>query len=621
MEKEKQWTAVGEQYKVDSEKKDMAMLTFVKPGATKEELARDPSLASHFDYIMVDQTPQQVKKGTYFLKVGSIDARAFERDKEAGPNEPQIDWEHGDLETLMPAVKRALESKYSETFDDSLEVTEAGLLKKLDTLGVDRADVLERSEELENSKGKSIDDWQDFGSEKISDLNQDADLILIKPSCSEKEREEYPDLATNFDYIYVRQEGFPYEDEKVYYMTTGSMDVRDSYPNAEVDGKSVEDLAPMAAMACRDMDSYEMKVMDKPVLFHRLEGMGVNLDEMVERKEDLGDFRSPVVYHDQSKEEKSLILSEVADMKPGDELTYTATLTKQDEQVTEKYRFACIDKDTLLRFEISPNNLVAINRHVQDEKIPKWKMRDDPYLMHWNNNYQSSQALDLEDVRDIKINRDRFTKEEVEALSTGKSIDYNKVSARREIPDREDYLSYVINHSRGDTRNVHDAFMKGARKPSLTNAEYYQMLSEIRQTERAATASKSPVIPAISVLREAGREVTHEGLEGEKMALACESVADGLARGKGWNLAVHEAEEKHPSVAKYMDAVETVTERFVEINKGIEGIVEKRELSWMKDRENAVREQKAGIEKGLSSQKEPQVVVQKDDRVNGKGRV
>ena len=63
-------------------------------------------------------------------------------------------------------------------------------------------------------------------------------------------------------------------------------------------------------------------------------------------------------------------------------------------------------------------------------------------------------------------------------------------------------------------------------------------------------------------------------------------------------MAAKEAEDNHPAIKPYMDAVETVRDKFMDLNidKGIEDIVEKRETAWMKQIEAKVAE-KAPITK------------------------
>lgn len=651
MENENKWMPIGEQYKISAlNPKKTAMLTFAKYSATEQEMIANPSLRSHFDYIMVDQDKHQAKKGVYSLRTGEMDASHYASEywakrpddmecgftdvvKELGlstpkSNRPTVNWERDDTEVIKKELNRALTEKYDVMDDVPIEISQKKLLGRLKEMGVDLQDVVENVKDLE-AKQMENNGWMDFGSEKISDLNQDAELILVKPAFSEKERENSPSIDTDFDYVVARQLSDPYEDEKTYTMTFGTIDVRDFYNEDDVTGKSVEDLAPMAAMACRDAygrDTYDMEIMDKPVLFQRLEDMGINVETVVERKEDLEDFKSPVVYHNQTKDEKSLILSNIRDMKPGDELTYTINLDKSDEKTTEKYRFACVDKDTLLRFDITHTNLVKANPHVQDEMIAKYKVRDlydedgVGKLVHWNSNWRDSQRIPMNDVLDIKINKNRFTKEEVETLKKGKAIDYNKVSERQDIPDKEDYLSYIVNRSNANTKYVHEAFMKGLRNSNLTNAEYNEAYGEIRETEREALKNHAPVISAICALREAAKEVTHEGLEGQKMAMACNAVANGLARGKGWEVSVYEAEKEHPAAAKYLDAVEVITGRFVEINKGIVDIVAKREQQWADKQTEALKQKQALNVKEVSPNKAPEVVVEKGVS-HGKGRV
>lgn len=444
------------------------------------------------------------------------------------------------------------------------------------------------------------DEWEVFADEKLSEWNLNAEFSVIRPSYSKEEIAKAPELATSFDYAYVRQLSDTDDTEKFYDLYIGTADVRDYFPDMDLEKMSPEDLKSVGAMAVKKQvfDQENLPLMDlvsKGNLLERLDTLGIDVNQVVERKEDLGDFISPVVYHNQDEEEKYTIGKKISDMKPGDELTYTIQEEKEGETQIKKYHWAQVDKDNLVQLEMRPDNLTQERKYLSDYVIDNAKVFTVGNLVHYTNSWERGTNIPPKDILDIKINKDRFNEEELTAIRSGQPIDYNKVAARKEIPDKEDYLQYIIDRSQNNTWDAHNAFHETLRDKSLTNEDYREVAGKVSETERKATLTNSPVIPAICMLREAASEVKTEGLAGQDMALACTLVANGLSEGKGWFLAAKEAEDNHPAIKPYMDAVETVRDKFMDLNidKGIENIVEKREMAWMKQIEakEAGREQ------------------------------
>lgn len=441
------------------------------------------------------------------------------------------------------------------------------------------------------------EDWQVYGSTKVSDLNRDAELTIIRPSFSQEEIKESPELKYSFDYVYIKQNDFAYDDEKIYSFAKNdysNLDVRDYYPDMDFEKMSQDEVKGLAAMAVPQKvnDLERIPILDdmsKETLFERLDSMGIDVTKVVERKEDLGDFISPVVYHQQEKEEKEIIRSEIKNMKPGDELTYTIRENNAEGEKVQKFHFAAIDKDHLIRLDMEPNNLTVKRKYVTDFVIDKTSFVKDGELNHHEDGWRPGITIPARNVLDIKINKGRFNTEELETLRKGKAIDYNKVFARKPIPDKEDYLQYIIERSNGNTVDAHNAFNETLRNPNLSNAEYCELAGKVHETERKAEMTRSPVAPAICILHETAYLVKTEGIEGQEMALACHVVANGLSQGKGWLLAAKKAEEEHPITKPYMDAIEMVRSHFLDMNidKGIEDIVEKRETEWMKQVQKA----------------------------------
>lgn len=433
-------------------------------------------------------------------------------------------------------------------------------------------------------------EWKDYGSEKISDLNMNANVVLIKPAFSAEEQKQYPNLSTQYDFIYIQQTpSMDYNDQGTYERAVGQIDLSDYYSKDQL--KSMDmDLGALAAETCPEYcTSYDMHPLKKEAVLEDLDSRGVKVENVVERAEDLGDFKSPVVYHDQSNEEKHIITEKILTMQPGDELSYVL----QEQEGKTKYRFACVDKDHVVRFDMDSTNLTKPVKHIDDLTLNKHDLYNSGDLIHRSNKTGPSLNATWNGVEDIKINKGRFTEEEINQLKQGKVIDYNKVAERSHIPDKEEYLLHVLNRSTGKGIDTYEAIHQGTRNPSLSNAEYCEKCGRVQETEMTLTKENTELVPAIKCLREVANEVTHEGLEGQKMALACHATANNLAEGDGIYLALTRAEHDHPAVQKYTDTIsDSFEDRFPEIDKGLNTVIDKREAKWFKEREEEKAKQK-----------------------------
>ena len=444
------------------------------------------------------------------------------------------------------------------------------------------------------------DKWQDFGSQKISHWNGDAELILVSPVQKDPSN-------TYYDYITVNQTGFPDEEnKKVFQFSRGTLDLEDHFPNMELAGKSQEDLAFMASMASRE-EEQEIQMVDKDTLFQNLDGMSVNVKSVVEERSDLGDFISPVNYHDQSKEEKEMILHRIEDMQPGDELVYT--FKREDDHavngkpVVETARFACVEPGEVLPFTIRKDNLVNEEPMAKTNRMYTLRFASGNDLFHWPNSYQGSETIPMDRLVEIKITKGKFNEEETESLKKGQMIDYNKTFARNEIPNPEEYLKYSLHRTHLPLRDPEEAWEKETRTLSFRDKSYHQIHGEIAETRNAVREEKNKELPkALQELRQTAKEVTHSGLAGQDMAFTCDAIANGLARGDGLDLACTKAEKGHPMTTQYTDVIkEHMESRFPNLNKGLEPIIEKREEKYyLKMTQSDTPKRPKGIQKKVS---------------------
>lgn len=221
------------------------------------------------------------------------------------------------------------------------------------------------------------------------------------------------------------------------------------------------------------------EAIDRPTLYQKVEQLGVSADCIVERESDLEDFREPVVMHHQSDKEKQIILTEVKKMRVGDELTFTLPDIRSDDGnfVTkgQTVSLACIEEqsahcgDSKLQYVVrdieDPSKTEALRvplaRQVKAKDIvgEQW-IEKDIYLKHFSDGmvFNSQESYKVDQISNLKINKGRYTKEEIEDLKAGKSIDYNKVCERQPIKDKEKYMEYVLESNRPDyTKGEHIA--------------------------------------------------------------------------------------------------------------------------------------------------------------------
>lgn len=210
------------------------------------------------------------------------------------------------------------------------------------------------------------------------------------------------------------------------------------------------------------------KNVDRQTVFHLVEKMGVSADTVVDRIEDLEDFREPAVMHKQTYKEKEVILSKVGDMKPGDEFSYT--LPDQyggyDNSVITKgetFKLACIEHNVLQYVQEDRYN----PEMTEAEKVPiayrvkTWDMAKDTWengalkkiqLAHRPDGVSLNEPVrfDMSEISDVKIIPKRYTEQEIQDIASGKSINYDKVCERQPIENKEKYMDYVLQKNRPD---------------------------------------------------------------------------------------------------------------------------------------------------------------------------
>ena len=447
-------------------------------------------------------------------------------------------------------------------------------------------------------------EWKDYGNEKISNFTDSADILLLKASYSEKEVEKYPNLKTCVDYISIKQEGFIEDVEKPYHMECGTMDLDDYDNHMDAQNKSTEELMQMAANHAYTEglpDNSEHYDFNQDETLLALDSRGVDVREPMAIGEYLGDYYgSSVIAHDQSLDEKKMVLESIKDMKPGDELTFRITDPRVYEFASpEKHHIACVEKDILRDFDIAKNNITKpqVNTSLHEHSTQQLGKNDT--LRLFDHSTLSTYAIPIDYVEDIKINKNHFTKEECEDLKKGRSIDYNKTMERHEIRMPEEYVEYVLRHQNKEERPAYDNELSKEANAQYTNADYRKIYGEMHEaTTKAIEEKNKDILPAIKTLRDAAIHVSHDGLEGQKMETALDAVANGLARGRGVDLACTMAEKEHPHQGKYIDVIkEQLNSRYPELDKGLGKIIERHEEKfYLKDSKKPTEKVKA---KGL----------------------
>lgn len=446
-------------------------------------------------------------------------------------------------------------------------------------------------------------EWVYAGNEKMSDFSDSADILLLKPSYSEKEVEQYPTLKGVMDYISIQQTGSIEDTEKPYHMQCGTLDIGDYEAHFDTQNKSTEEIIQKAAELAYTKglpdysDHYDF---NKDEALMVLDARGADPREAVENGESLGDYyNSSVISHNQSMDEKKMVLSSIRNMMPGDELTFTITDPRVYEFASpEKHHMACVEKDKLLDFTIAPNNITRPLRNVSRHEHTTWEISQKDRLRL---NLFDSATLDvhfipLEKLEDLKINKNHFTKEECEALRQGDPIDYNKTMDRNKIYQPEDYMEYVLRSQNKKELSAQSNELTKETQKAQTNFEYGKVYGEVMEaTTLVRTEKNKDLLPAIKTLRDASLHVTHDGLEGQNMAMALDAVADGLARGRGLDLSCTMAEKDHPYQSNYVDIIkEQMGSRYPELDKGLEKLIEKREEKfYLKENHKATPKVKA----------------------------
>lgn len=207
---------------------------------------------------------------------------------------------------------------------------------------------------------------------------------------------------------------------------------------------------------------------DRQTAFRMVENMGISANTIVEREEDLEDFREPVVMHKQTSKEKQAILSQLSKMQPGDELSYSLPVQRSGENNSvltkgESFKLACIQPGMLqyvLEDRYTPGK-------TEEEKVPMaYRVRTSDmtketweagalqkvHLQHRPDGvaFHEPVRFDLSELSDVKIIPKRYTEQEIQDISNGKSIDYDKVCERQPIQNKEQYMDYVLRKNRPD---------------------------------------------------------------------------------------------------------------------------------------------------------------------------
>lgn len=218
-------------------------------------------------------------------------------------------------------------------------------------------------------------------------------------------------------------------------------------------------------------DIEPQKIPDKETLFHAVEALGLPADKLVARERDLGDLKEPVVMHAQSTMEKELIMRTVKEMQPGDELTYSLPDRRSDdrEYVTKgpSVTLACVEKDKLQYLFIRGGE-----RQETEESVPFARQVKATELLQPNGDgsfslnyhpdglsFRQAESYQLSDVQDVHIAKGKFNQAEIDAIRSGKSIDYTQVLQRQPIKNEKAYIAYVLkkncpNFTHGEDRAI-----------------------------------------------------------------------------------------------------------------------------------------------------------------------
>lgn len=417
---------------------------------------------------------------------------------------------------------------------------------------------------------------------------------------------------------------------------------------------------------------------DRLTLYQKVESLGVSADCIVERESDLEDFREPVVMHKQSDAEKRAILSEVRKMKVGDELTFTLPDQRTDDGnyvvKGETVSLACIEEhyahsgDSKLQYVVrdieNPGKTEALRvpmaRQVKTRDITgeTW-LEDKIFLKHHPDGmaFNEPESLSVAQITNVKLNKGRYTKEEINDLKAGKSIDYNKVCERHPIKDKEKYIEYVLESNRPDfTKGEHIArgtikqewdaainkvpnfrekpmrtmvkdgkeihYQDPIKKIRSSEIEYQKQYlkdhpqastkpyeeknkveEKVRHTQQYAIADgNTDRTDTIITLRRAAKEFELQGKEWQSLADKCYKAADRLPMGDKLDVVIStnmDNDQDMKLVSKKLNAM------YPEMDKGLEKLNENRVESIMEDFK---KEQSQILSAQLKAQSEKQEV-------------
>lgn len=325
------------------------------------------------------------------------------------------------------------------------------------------------------------------------------------------------------------------------------------------------------------------------------------------------DANSPVVLHVQPVSEKEAVLKSISSMKVGDELLYTFfhDAPKVFGKEIESFRFVCVEKGKLLAYSLTPKNMVLENANASKNLVDAESFERLDHLV----NPENKEVVDAENIREIKINPGRFNNSEVEALKSGKSLDYNQVYERFPIQDAEKFLQYALERSHRENHRGISIWNKEFENPALTqeeieeclrhkilakteeervlwDAKYYnpsltekgrdELRKEIHETRKAMVLKNKELHKGLGVLRQVADEVIHEGSIGQKMARVCTFIANGLARGNGLALSCEQAKKALPEESAWIHLVHShLQSRYKNIDKGLEELIPKRKQKYL----------------------------------------
>ena len=401
------------------------------------------------------------------------------------------------------------------------------------------------------------------------------------------------------------------------------------------------------------------EVLDRPTVFNMVEQLGILADAVVERKEDLEDFREPVIMHKQSTKEKGVILSEVSKMKPGDELSFSRPdmQSADGNYVTkgETVRLACVEKDTFQYVITDRYN----SRKTEEEKVPKVhqvtkdmllanpgtekaaiRVHPDGLVINQAESYKPSE------LSNVKISKGKYTAEEINDLKNGKAINLDTVLDRNPIQDKSGYISYVMEHNRPnftkgdekawgtmkmewdrgfnntpawkrpedlpekDQKRI-NALPKDQQKEELRKIGYMEkdaLEKKIRDTQHMVIdASNTDRLDAIITLRRAAEDMRQQGKEWRKLAKNCDEIASKLPNGDNLKVTAASLMDKSDSLSMVTDKLKGM---YPDIDKGLNKLNERRTedvmKSFLSEQEKILAKQKEkNMEKAMEKENKP----------------